>query len=309
MKNDSFKEILKMFPDELQNEVYSITANNLESLTEIRIRNGQHCVYRVNEGAEKLITGKCFADNALIVSIYNQFINYSAYAYEHELKKGYITLIGGHRAGICGCAVIENGTIKLLDNISSINLRRASEHKGTATAFYNYIVKKYGIDRNREQMFPNILIVSPPGCGKTTFLRDLIRLISESGINVGICDERSEIAGMYHGEAAFDIGRNTDVLDACPKAEGMRMLLRSMSPDVIATDEIGADDDIAAIKNIAASGIGFLATVHGSSIEEIRKGQLKELIDTKHFNIIVFLKKFPKPCTIYEILNLNDGGL
>lgn len=302
MKKDTFSEIVKMFPAEIQEEIAHITSGNFKRLTEIRIRSGQRNTYRIVQTTDEYVIGKHIVDNYLLNNIYNKFINYSSYAYENELRNGYITLFGGHRAGICGRTVLEDGKIKLIDEISSINLRRAAEYHGVADDFYSYIVREYGLRGKTSGSFPNTIIVSPPGCGKTTFLRDLVRLLSNRGFNVGLCDERSEIAGMYAGEACFDIGKFTDVLDGCPKSEGMRMLLRSMAPDIIATDEIGNPEDIEAIKSAIISGVGIITTIHGKSLEDLKRSPVGGLIESKHFGSIVFLKKEPRPCSVHEIL-------
>ncbi|MBQ9973282.1 MAG: stage III sporulation protein AA [Firmicutes bacterium] len=223
-------------------------------------------------------------------------MNYSYYAYEEELRNGYITLFGGHRAGICGHAVVDNGKISTISNFSSINIRQAREYIGISSEFVNKYYKDNLCD---------VLIVSPPGCGKTTFLRDMVRTLSFMEFNVGVCDERSEIAGMFQGKPSFEIGPNTDVLDSCPKAEGMKMLLRSMGPDIIVTDEIGKSEDIEAIITALTSGTRIIATAHGDSIERLKHGPLKEVIDYKLFNIILFLDRNPYPCTIKSIMKLK----
>ena len=200
--------------------------------------------------------------------------NYSIHAYENELRQGFITIEGGHRVGIAGQVLLEKGNIKNMQHISSINIRISHEIKHCADQIMPYVVQN-----NRVY---HTLIISPPRCGKTTLLRDLIRQISNNNANVGIVDERSEIAGCYQGIPQNDVGCRTDVLDACPKKEGMLMLIRSMSPDVIAVDEIGGMEEVDAMKYAMHCGVKMLATVHGESIEEIRKKPIFEQLIKEH---------------------------
>jgi stage III sporulation protein AA len=194
----------------------------------------------------------------------------SIYALEEEIRNGFITIAGGHRVGITGKAVLEGGRVKTLKYISGINIRVSREIIGAAGSLMPGI-----IDRERGTIH-HTLIFSPPRCGKTTVLRDAVRMISDGlpewglpGQTVGLVDERSEIAGCYRGIPRRNVGVRTDVLDGCPKAEGMTMLLRSMGPSVIATDEIGREEDVRALEEVLNAGVRVIFTVHGSSLEEL----------------------------------------
>lgn len=212
---------------------------------------------------------------------------YSLYAYEDEIRQGFITIQGGHRVGIAGKVVMEEHGIKTIRHISFLNIRLSHQVKGCGNELLSQIEDDTGIKHT--------LIISPPRCGKTTLLRDLIRLLSDgvegkAGVTVGVVDERSEIGACYQGIPQNDLGKRTDILDCCPKAYGMLMLIRSMSPVVIAVDEIGSREDIEAIEYVINAGCTILATVHGNSIEDIRnKPVLRRLVEERIFERYVVL--------------------
>lgn len=185
----------------------------------------------------------------------NTFCSGSIYAYINDLKDGFITICGGHRVGIAGKCVIKDGNITNITDISGMNLRIARAFPGCAINLAKEIHK-------------NTLLISPPQCGKTTFLRDLARILSND-FKVVIIDERSEIAGTFAGVPQFDIGLQTDVLDRFPKATGMHLAIRSLSPEILITDELGAKEDAIALQNAANSGCRVIASIHGSSAEDV----------------------------------------
>lgn len=270
-------ELYKIFPAGLREK---IVRNDLiaEGYTEVRLRcNGPVTLLR---GKEELflhnLGGVCRdAQNAYRMSVNEiremmEYVsNFSVYAYEEELRQGFITIQGGHRVGICGKAVLSEGKIKTIRNISFLNVRLAREKKGCGRELLPYLFE--------EDRLCHTLIVSPPGCGKTTLLRDIIRCVSEGGSyqengeiiqsfrgrKVGVIDERSELAACYHGVPQNDLGPRTDVLDGCPKVLGIELLLRSMSPEVIAVDELGGEQDVEMIKKSVCCGCTILATAHG----------------------------------------------
>ncbi|MBP3462813.1 MAG: stage III sporulation protein AA [Tyzzerella sp.] len=253
-------------------------------LQEIRLRAG-YPIILLYGGKEKILPMKVTERG--IRETLDYVSNYSLYAYENELKQGFITIEGGHRVGMAGQVLIENGRVKNLKQISSLNVRVSHEIVGCADKLFPYIT-------HNKQMY-HTLLISPPRCGKTTLLRDLIRQISDGnewvkGCTVGVVDERSELAGCYQGIPQNHMGMRTDVLDGCPKADGMLMLIRSMSPQVVAVDEIGAPEDIQAIKYAMHCGCKMIATVHGESLEELqRKPLLEQMMREQCFERYVLL--------------------
>ena len=214
--------------------------------------------------------------------------NYSLYAYENELRQGFLTIEGGHRVGISGKIISEKEQIRNFQYITSINIRICHEITGCANKLFPVILEKGRLCHT--------MIISPPGGGKTTLLRDLVRQISDGnrwveGRNVGVVDERSEIGGCYRGVPQNQLGMRTDILDNCPKAEGMMMLVRSMAPEVIAAYEIGTAKDVEAIEYAMHCGATMLTTVHGSGMDEIREKPLvSNLVKERCFARYVVMK-------------------
>lgn len=261
--------------------IFAGTGNPGENWKKIHIITG-------TEDRELLMKNTSSDITASDIREMTEFISgYSMYACEDELRQGFLTLKGGHRIGIAGETVIENGQIKTMKNIASFNIRISREVKGCADGLLEYAEG-------------NLLIISPPRAGKTTLLRDLLRQISNCPMeNVGIVDERSEIAACYRGRPQNDVGERSDVLDCCPKAQGMLMLLRSMSPTVIGVDELGRKEDIDAVLRTTNCGVKVIATVHGDSLEEVRKKEVfQQLFQDEIFKHYIILEK--KKIKIYN---------
>ena len=243
------------------------------------------------------------ADQELIRGILETCSRHSLYAYEREISQGFLTISGGHRVGIAGKAVVEDGHVRTVRDLSSLNIRVAHEVKGCAKNVLPYLMDG--------ETFLDTLLISPTGAGKTTLLRDLIRELScggtwGAGKNVSVVDERSEIAACFGGIAQCDLGPRTDVMDGCPKSEGMLMMLRSMAPQVLAVDEAGGEGEILAMKYGMNCGCRILATVHGADVGDIMKRPAwRELAEAKVFSRYVVLSGVPGPGTIVGIYDVN----
>lgn len=275
----AFRQILGKLPQAVKDELELLPQSVICEVEEIRMRCGQH-VRLQGRTCEKIVSHIVTSED--LTKTLNSLVKYSYYAYEEDLAKGFITIEGGHRIGVCGKAVVKQGQTSLIKEVSSMNIRFCKEIRGCGDGLAAELTDEHG-------HVVNTLIVSPPGCGKTTLLRDFARILSCKGIKVAICDERSEIAGMYGGSPSFDIGPRTDVLDGAPKAQGIEMLIRSMSPQVIITDEIGKKEDIGAIEQCISSGVALIASIHGSSFDDIKASVVGSLAEAGYFRNIIYL--------------------
>ncbi len=309
------QDITKLFPAQIRKALGQALFDR-NKIYEIRLRVNAPLIV-IYQGKEYFLTleGELTREEANAYHVQTEDLKemleyisgYSLYAFEEEIRQGFLTIVGGHRVGIAGKTILDGNKIKSLKYISYINLRLSHQIKGCASPILPYIIK------NRQ--ICHTLIISPPRCGKTTLLRDLIRQVSNGnrympGVSVGVVDERSEIAGSYQGIPQNDLGIRTDVLDCCPKAEGMMMLIRSMSPEVVAVDELGDYEDIHAIESVIHCGCKLFATVHGSSIEDIkRKPLLQRLMQEKVFERYIVLYKKDCAGQIKAIYDERGTGL
>lgn len=312
---DKRQEIMKIVSSKLKKllEMAEIDFNKLQELR-LRMMEPFIIIYKgeeffLSEQGELLLEPKdAYCITAGDIKETLEYIsNFSLYAYEDEIRQGFITVQGGHRIGLAGKVVMEQGYIKSVKHISFINIRMSHEKKGCGSFVLPYIYDGSQVCHT--------LIISPPGGGKTTLLRDVVRIISDGssthpGVSVGIVDERSEIGACYHGVPQNDVGMRTDVMDGCPKAEGMLMMIRSMSPAVIAVDEIGKREDIEALSYVMNCGCHILATVHGTSIDDVKnKPVLRKLVEEKLFKRFIVLSGGNTPGTIEKIFDERGSVL
>ncbi|WP_324824087.1 stage III sporulation protein AA [Sinanaerobacter sp. ZZT-01] len=287
--------LFEKLPLDLSIELQRLTPEIQEQIQEIRIKIGHPIlIYAGNKEYKLKNNSDATVGKEYINNVCNCILNHSVYAHQQDLANGFVTMEGGHRVGFCGRAVMDNGKISTLTNITSINIRKSRQIIGISEPYYSYLT-------NKEGGFFNTILISPPKCGKTTMLRDLIRNLSSHGFKVGVCDERSEIAGFDHFGTSFDLGMRTDILDSCPKEKAMTMLIRSMAPDIIATDEIGKESDYEAVCAAVTAGVGLLTTIHGNTYEDLIRSQAKKFLDNGIFQRIVYLGNRPKVGTVRKI--------
>lgn len=256
-------------------DIENILPDNIRRFIENEIQNSklQEISIKVNKPLTVIIGNKEIIKNYIptkeeLNSILKRISNYSIYAFDEEIKQGYLTIKGGHRIGVCGSYVMDKDNIKTLRNIGSVNIRICREILGCSKNILPFIISKGNI--------LNTIIISPPKCGKTTLLRDITRNVSDGILNLELCgkkvsviDERSEIGACYEGVPQLNVGMRTDVLDNCPKSQGIIMAIRSMAPEVLVCDEIGTLKDVEGIISALNSGVNVITTIHGYGIDDL----------------------------------------
>ena len=286
----SFRQVLPYFSTSVQTPLSRLPAEISGAVQEIRLRRGQ-TVHLVIRGAESVLTpaGTCSASEAegirvtgeLIDTCFQNLCAHSLHAVQHMLVQSFVTAAGGSRAGICGTAVMQNGTVTGVRSISGINLRIASERQGCAED----IAAKTGV----RTMRGGLLLCGPPASGKTTVLRDLCRILGDSR-RISVIDERGEIAAVQSGIPQFSLGACTDVFDGIPKAEGIAAAVRVMSPDILVCDELGGEAETSALLTSMHSGVRLIATAHTDSIRGLyARPQIRRLIEARVFETAVLL--------------------
>ncbi len=309
-------EILPMLPSPVASLLKGIPNDIKAKVEEIRLRAGHPLILRLGQGeltvfpdgeTGKEMTRGFIVSPELVRTSLDIMTRSSIYAWEEEVKNGFLTLRGGHRIGLAGKVILESGKVKTVRHVSSLNIRISREVKGVGRKVLPYLIE--------HSMVQSTLIISPPQAGKTTLLRDIIRLLSNGiqelgikGLNIGVVDERSELAGCWEGIPQNDLGARTDVLDCCPKAQGMIMLLRAMAPQVIVTDELGKREDVAALEEAVNGGVAVITTIHGQDEEDIkRKPVLGMLLESGVFPRIVVLSRRLGAGTVEKVLDTGRG--
>ena len=293
--------ILRCLPTQLAK---LILEHNIQKLEEIRIRANKPVILKL--GQVEIVLNYTITTNE-IIGILQNICNNSIYTYQNQICNGFITLPGGNRVGIAGNVVIKDGQVSNISYIYSLNFRISHQINGASDN-----ILKYVLDTENNTIF-NTLIVSPPGAGKTTMIRDLAKRISNGineinfrGLDVSIIDERGEIAAMTKGITFNDVGIRTDVLDNVPKSIGIRMAVRSMAPKVIIADEIGNKDDVNIINYAICSGVKCIFTAHGSNMEDLLKNsEINKIINLQLFSKIIFLDEKQKG-KIKNVVNIQN---
>ena len=281
--------ILKCFPVHIRDILNkNLTNEELELLEEIRVRNNLPLICKIGQ-ADKVLNYKISTED--INYIFQKICENSIYTYQNQIANGYITIQGGNRVGIVGTAVLHEDKVTNFNYISGLNFRISRQILGYSNSIMQKIINK------EQNTIYNTLIISMPGMGKTTLLRDIIRNISNGieglidGANIAVIDERGEISATFKGIMQNDLGIRTDVVNDIPKHIGMRLAIRSMSPKVLAADEIGNKEDSEAIKYAMCCGVKGIFTAHGESIEDVWKNpELKELINNKIIERVILIK-------------------
>lgn len=299
-----------------EEDIISIFTPKIGSLLRERILKEQIYEIRIKIGKPILVYSK-YGESIInyistkedMKSLMQKISNYSLYAYEEDIRQGFITVRGGHRIGIAGECVMDNGEVKTIRNISSINIRISSEIIGCSDKVMKYIYSE------KQQRIFNTIIISPPKCGKTTILRDIARNISNGipsiglfGHKVAVIDERSEIGACHFGIPQNDIGIRTDILDNCLKREGMIMAIRSLSPEILICDEIGTKGDVEALLMAFNSGVNIITSIHGFTINDLYKRRVfKDLLDNEIIERIIVLSSRNGVGTIENVYEIKEG--
>ncbi len=300
---DWFQEASALLPVWMRCAVRTMPEGKRKEAEEFRLRLGRPPAVVFPDGEAKVPGCMMRAVTAEDLSITMEIASQgSVHTMLERVKNGYITVSGGHRLGLCGSGIVKDGALLNLRQISSVAVRIAKQVPGAATGVLESLLER--------GMLQSTLIVSPPGHGKTTLLREIIRRVSDGEgtvpLRVGVADERGELAAMESGLPRMDIGSRTDVMDSCPKEAGLLMLLRGMNPQVLAMDEITAPGDMEALESAAGCGVILLATAHGTNLRELRLRPLyRRLLDGRIFRraVVISMDGIKRH---YEVIPLEE---
>lgn len=284
---DAYNQAAGVLPFGLRQVALSVPYPERCLVEEIRLRIGQPITITLPEGEAFLPSGPTVTTDDLSLTLENATQS-SIHTVLDKMKRGFLTLQGGHRMGLCGTIAMDGGTIHNLCNISSVNIRIARQIQGVGDEIV------YRLRKNGDM--PSALILAPPGMGKTTLLRDIIRGLSDGvggpALRVGVVDERGELAAVHNGTMQMNLGAHTDVMDGCSKADGMLMLLRGMSPQVLAVDEVTDPVDVDAMETAVGCGTIILATAHGKGLEDVERRPLyARLRERKVFSKVILIDR------------------
>jgi stage III sporulation protein AA len=310
------EELFKYFPESVMKTFLAAKDADIEDTEEIRLRAGKPAMLYRPDGACYITTAgqitrdlrqKClYLEEEDLKNIFFSLAKHSVYAYEAEIKNGFITIDSGYRVGLAGTVINDNGRVKGFKNINALNIRIPRQLKGISKQLLKHI--------SEDGRLLNTLVISAPQLGKTTLIRDIARAAGNGEWlkkhKVTIVDERGELAALKEGSPQFSVGLETDVLDGVLKSEGILMALRSLSPDVIITDEIGREADLGAIREALNSGVTIVATAHGSAVADLKKRLFFNKLFLEHaFERLVVLSGALGKITVGSVLDDGENAL
>ncbi len=270
-------------PPRLRSFAMQLDMDKKKGAEEFRLRAGRRISVTVS-GRECEMGCDCPVRHEELNTVLELATGSSVHASADTIRRGFVTVPGGHRIGLCGTGTDRDGTASSIKNLSSVSIRIAKNIIGVSNGVGEQIMACGRLS--------NTLIISPPGHGKTTMLRDLVRSLSDNGCRISLVDERGEIAAKHKGVAQFDVGARTDIMDGMGKAEAAMIMLATMTPDIIALDEITAAEDIEAMERITNCGVGIIATAHGDDVSSLMTRPLyRKLYELGIFKKAVVLKK------------------